>query len=199
VGSLVRTVLSQNTSDVNSDRAYRSLRERFPTWGDVETARTRSIESAIRSGGLARTKARRIRRILEAIREETGALDLGFLRDMETLGVLDYLQSFDGVGPKTAACVALFGLGRGIVPVDTHVHRVIGRLGLVGSPGSRERTFEAVQGLVPPDDALSFHVNLIRLGRSVCRPSGPRCDACPIRRLCDVGSGRRPLGDGTEG
>ena len=193
VGSLVRTILSQNTSDVNSDRAYGSLRERFGSWSDVERASTRSIEAAIRSGGLARTKSERIRRILGVIRERAGKIDLTFLRDMETDAVLDYLESLDGVGPKTAACVALFGLGREVVPVDTHVHRVVGRLGVVGTPASPEKTFEALRGVVPGGASLSFHVNLIRLGRRCCRPSRPDCTSCPLRRLCDAARGRKAL------
>ncbi|MBD3367715.1 MAG: endonuclease III [Candidatus Eisenbacteria bacterium] len=193
VGNLVRTILSQNTSDVNSDRAYASLRERFADWGAVERAPVSTIESAIRSGGLAKTKAARIRRILRSIRETTGSIDLGFLKDMETPEVLEYLGSFDGVGPKTAACVALFGLGREVVPVDTHVHRVVGRTGVVGTPTSPERTFDALEGLAPDGKAFSLHVNLIRLGRRVCRPRVPDCGGCPIRSLCDVGSGRRSL------
>ena len=188
VGSLVRTILSQNTSDVNSDRAYASLRERLPRWSDVERADARSIEAAIRSGGLARTKSKRIRRILGQIRDRSGSLDLGFLRDMETPEVIEHLESFEGVGPKTAACVALFGLGREVVPVDTHVHRIVGRLGIVGAPATPEKTFEALEGLTPDGDALSFHVNLIRLGRRVCRPRVPACPECPIRALCDTGS-----------
>jgi endonuclease-3 len=191
VGSLVRTVLSQNTSDVNSDRAYAALRERYATWPDVERARSRSIEATIRPGGLARTKAGRIKRILAGIRQRTGKLDLTFLKDMETDEILEFLSSFEGVGPKTAACVALFGLGREVVPVDTHVHRVMGRLGVVGAARTPERTFEALRGLAPAGKALSLHVNTITLGRRVCRPARPDCGACPVRRLCETGSGGR--------
>jgi len=184
VGSLVSTVLSQNTTDTNSARAYASLRERFATWGDVARAGRRSIESAIRSGGLARTKAARIKAMLRSIEAARGAIDLEFLRELPTADVLDYLRSFDGVGAKTASCVALFGIGRDVMPVDTHVHRVVGRLGVVGRPRGPEETFAALEGVVPKGKSLSLHVNLIRLGRTVCRPREPRCRECPLRRVC---------------
>jgi endonuclease-3 len=184
VGSLVQTILSQNTTDVNSGRAYLELRERFPHWGEVERASVRTIAAAIRTGGLADVKATRIKMILREIHRETGDLDLDFLRSMATDDIVDYLTHFKGVGAKTAACVALFDLGREVVPVDTHVHRVVGRLGFVGAPGTRDATYEALKPLVPPRRALSLHVNLIRLGRAICRPRSPSCAGCPLRRLC---------------
>jgi endonuclease-3 len=194
IGSLVQTVLSQNTSDLNSSRAYERLREEFSAWGDVARARSSSIAAAIRSGGLANTKAVRIREMLRSIEREKGDLDLGFLRGVPTAEVLRYLTAFKGVGPKTAACVALFALGREVVPVDTHVHRVVGRLGVVGRPRSPEATFDALSGLAPDGKALSLHVNLIRLGRNRCRPRTPLCDGCPVRRSCACGrrSRKRP-------
>ena len=187
IAGLVGTILSQNTTDLNSRRAFKDLRERFPVWPDVESADVRSIESAIRCGGLARTKARRIRGVLRGIRASFGQLDLGFLRRMSDDEVFAYLLSLDGVGVKTAACVALFGLGRDVMPVDTHVHRVVGRLGVVGHPKSRDATFEALKGVVPPGESVSLDVNLIRLGRDLCRPRDPDCAACPVRLDCDFG------------
>jgi endonuclease-3 len=184
VASLVGTILSQNTSDVNSSRAFERLRERFASWQDVANARAASIESAVRSGGLAKTKSRRIREILRSIRSRTGELDLAFLADMSTEDVIEYLMSFDGVGRKTAACVALFELGRDIVPVDTHVHRVISRLGVVGSPRTPEESFDRLRELTPAGRALSLHVNLINLGRELCRPRLPRCSECPLKGCC---------------
>lgn len=191
VGALVQTILSQNTTDLNSGRAYAELTERLPTWGEVRGANVRSIESAIRGGGLARTKARRIKAILSRIEEEVGSIDLGFLRGMETDAVVDYLRRFTGVGSKTAACVALFHLGREIVPVDTHIHRIVGRLGIVGRPRDREATFRALAEAAPVGRSLSLHVNLIRLGRAYCRPRTPLCGACPIREQCRHGRDRR--------
>lgn len=185
IGSLVRTVLSQNTTDANSSRAYMLLRERFPEWEDVAAADSRSVAAAIRVGGLADTKARRIKRMLREIEKDRGELDARFLENMSTESVMDYLRGFEGVGSKTAACVALFELGRDIVPVDTHVHRVIGRLGVLGHPRTRDKTFEALRHTVPAELSLSLHVNLIRLGRTVCRPTAPRCPDCPLRTECD--------------
>jgi endonuclease-3 len=192
VAGLVATILSQNTTDLNSRRAYRALRERFPEWGQVEKADVRSIESAIRSGGLARTKARTIKRVLRGIRSDRGALDLGFLRRMSDDEVLDYLVAIDGVGVKTAACVALFNLGRDVMPVDTHVHRVVGRLGVVGHPKTRDATFRALREAVPPGESLSLHVNTINLGRELCRPRDPECGLCPIAAHCEHAGFRRP-------
>lgn len=184
VASLVATILSQNTSDVNSARAFESLRKRFPGWGEVARARATTIERAIRSGGLARTKSVRIRAILQEIECRTGAIDLGFLADMDTDDVLEYLMGFEGVGRKTAACVALFELRRDVVPVDTHVHRVVARLEVLGRPGSPEQTFDRLRETAPAGRALSLHVNLIRLGRELCRPRQPRCDGCPLSGRC---------------
>ena len=197
LSGLVRTILSQNTTDVNSGRAYLSLRERYPDWGDVERARTRSVEAVIRSGGRARTYAARIRRVLIDIRRSRGALDIGFLRDRSNEEVFDYLLKLDGVGLKTAACVALFDLGRDVMPVDTHVHRVVGRLGVVGHPRTRDATFEALGPFVPEGKGFSLHVNTIRLGKACCRPRIPECGSCPVRRLCEHARGpgaghRRP-------
>jgi endonuclease-3 len=187
IAGLVATILSQNTTDTNSRRAYRALRERFPEWAQVEQANVRSIESTIRSGGLARTKARTIKRVLRDIRSARGKLDLGFLRRMSDDEVLEYLVGIDGVGVKTAACVALFNLGRDVMPVDTHVHRVVGRLGVVGHPKTRDATFRALRDVVPPGESLSLHVNIINLGRELCRPQDPDCAACPIAAHCDYG------------
>ena len=195
VAGLVSTILSQNTTDVNSRRAFQDLRERFPGWVDVESANVRSIESAIRRGGLARTKARRIKQILRDIHATTGKLDLGFLRRMSDDEVFTYLLALDGVGVKTAACVALFDLGRDVMPVDTHVHRVVGRLGVVGHPRTRDAAFEALRIVVPPGESLSLHVNLVRLGRDLCRPRDPGCAACPVRSECDF----RRSGEAAEG
>jgi endonuclease-3 len=194
IGGLVRTVLSQNTTDTNSAEAYARLRERFPGWGEVAAANVRSIEAAIRSGGLARTKAGRIKRMLREIEAREGSLDLGVLRSMPTSEVIEYLLRIDGVGAKTAACVALFDLGRDVMPVDTHVHRVIGRTGVVGTPRTREQTYRALAGLVPDGASLSLHVNLIRLGRELCRPREPRCEECPITSECSHGRRRARRG-----
>ena len=193
VGQLVGTILSQHTTDTSSDAAYVRLRERFGSWDAVEEADRRAIAATIRTAGLARVKARRIKEVLGRIRRERGRIDLGFLKAMPSRAALDYLVGFDGVGPKTAACVLLFGLGRDVMPVDTHVHRVVGRLGIVGHPASREATFAALSDVVPRGKALSLHVNLVRHGRAVCRARSPRCGACVLVRACgSVRQARRP-------
>jgi endonuclease-3 len=197
VGQLVGTILSQHTTDTSSDAAYGRLRERFGSWDAVEEADRRAIAATIRTAGLARVKARRIKEVLGRIRRERGRIDLGFLKAMPSRAALDYLVGFDGVGPKTAACVLLFGLGRDVMPVDTHVHRVVGRLGIVGRPASREATFAALSDVVPPGKALSLHVNLVRHGRAVCRARSPRCGACVLARACGSGGRARQPRSGT--
>jgi endonuclease-3 len=181
---LIATVLSQNTSDANSTRAFASLESTFASWEDAAVARPEALERAIRSGGLARTKARRIRAILRAVREREGRLDLSALRGLGPEAAEARLRGLPGVGPKTRACVLLFGCGLPAFPVDTHVHRVVRRLGLVGDRVSAEAAHEALAPAVPRGRALELHLNLIRLGRELCRPRSPDCAACPLRRKC---------------
>ncbi|MFP4057120.1 MAG: endonuclease III domain-containing protein [Candidatus Brocadiia bacterium] len=194
--SLVQTILSQSTSDRNSGRAFRSLRERFPTWEAALAAGPGEIEAAIRSGGLARQKSVRIHKLLRWVREESGSLDLSPLRQMPTEEVFAALLPLEGVGVKTVAVVLLFACGRDCFAVDTHVHRIVRRLGLVGQKATAEKTFERMRPLVPEGKAHSFHVNLLRLGRTLCRPRGPRCPECPLRRLCDYARQASPRADG---
>jgi endonuclease-3 len=177
-------VLSQNTSDVNRDRAYASLTERFSSWSEVLDANPREVADAIRPGGLADTKAPRIQAILRAIEEREGTLDLGFLHRMNDDEVRDHLMALPGVGPKTAACVLAFSLGRPALPVDTHVHRVAQRLRWVTPRTSAARAHEVMAELVPPSLRVRMHVGLIRLGRQVCKPGRPRCEECPLQDLC---------------
>ena len=181
---LVLTVLSQNTSDVNSGRAYTALRQRFPDWEDVAAAPTRLVADAIRPGGLADTKAPRIQAILEEIRRRQADLDLSWMRRAPDAEVRAYLTSLPGVGPKTAACVLAFALGRPALPVDTHVFRVAGRLGWLPPGTTAAGAHGVLESLVPQEMRVSMHVGLIRLGRQICRPGRPRCEVCPLRRLC---------------
>ncbi len=181
---LVLTVLSQNTSDANSFRAYASLRERFPTWEELAAAHPRQVASAIRSGGLANVKAPRILAILHAIREREGRFDLTFLRSMPDEAVREYLTSLPGVGHKTAAVVMAFSLGRSTLPVDTHVHRVSWRLGLIPPKTSAMWAHQMLEELTPSELRVSLHVGLIRLGRDLCKAGRPRCEACPLNDMC---------------
>jgi endonuclease III len=180
IEELVRTVLSQNTSDANRDVAYRRLRVRFPTWEEVRDAPTEELVDAIRPGGLANIKAPRIQSILRELDEHP---DLGWLATAPRTEALEFLTSLPGVGRKTAACVMIFALGRPEVPVDTHVYRVGGRLGLLREGASFAEAHDEMLRSVDPADAYELHVNLIRHGRTICRPR-PRCDACALRRMC---------------
>ena len=194
---LVATILSQNTNDKNSHRAYTRLRERYPRWEDVTGAPLRGIESAIRSGGMARQKSRRIKEILVRVRTLGDGADLKQLKRMSDDRVLTHLTEFKGVGVKTAACVLLFSLGRDVFPVDTHVHRICNRLGLVDRCKLPEHTFAAMRSQVPPGKAYSFHTNLIRFGRRVCRSNNPSCSVCPLHEECIYPhKGRRTAGVG---
>lgn len=181
---LVATILSQNTNDKNSHRAYTALRARFPTWKMALGAPTARIRSAIRVGGMARQKSRRIQDLLINIRREVGSVSLDHLKKKRTGEIFDLLVSHDGVGAKTAACVLLFALGRDVLPVDTHVHRICGRLGLAPGCTTPDKTFEWMKGLLPKGKAYSFHLNLIRFGRKICRAAVPRCNVCPLFKEC---------------
>lgn len=183
---LVGAILSQNTSDINSDLAFARLRERFPSWRQVAQAPVRSIEAAIRPGGLASIKAPRIRDILRRIRAERGSLSLDFLGGMNDDEARDYLLTLPGVGLKTANVVLLFALGRHVFPVDTHILRVSKRLELIGPRTSADRAHRELAALIPPRRRRGLHLNLIAHGRRVCRAARPRCRACVLHgaRLC---------------
>jgi endonuclease III len=181
---LILTVLSQHTSDVNSQRAFDALRARYPTWDQVVRARDDRVADAIRSGGLANTKAPRIKAILREIRVREGGYGLSWMAGAPDDRVREYLRSLPGVGPKTAAVVMAFSLGRDTLPVDTHVHRVVRRLGLVPETASAERTHDLLEDLVPRGLRVEFHVGLIRLGREICKAPRPRCERCPLADLC---------------
>jgi endonuclease-3 len=181
---LILTVLSQHTSDLNAGRAFEALRDAFPTWEDVVQAKLERVADVIRSGGLANTKAPRIQQILREIRERQGRYDLSFLRRRTDEEAREYLTSLPGVGPKTAAVVMSFSLGRAAMPVDTHVHRVSGRLGLIPAKTSADKAHRLLEDLVPPELRTSLHVGLIRLGREICKAGRPRCEECPLVDLC---------------
>jgi endonuclease-3 len=185
VSELVSTILSQNTNDVNRDVAYDRLTSRLPTWEQVRDADVKVVIEAIRPAGLANQKGPRIQESLRFITEERGELSLDFLGDWPVDEAKSWLTSMKGVGPKTAAIVLLFSLGRPAFPVDTHVHRVAKRLGLIAPQTSREKAHEELERLVSPEDYYAFHLNLIHHGRQVCTSRKPRCQACPLRDLCD--------------
>ena len=178
---LVLTILSQNTSDTNRDVAYAGLKARFDSWPDVRDAPTAEVEESIRRGGLAPTKAPRIQAVL---RELDDPIDLGWLADAPRGEAIPYLTSLPGVGRKTAACVMIFSFDRPEIPVDTHVHRVGGRLGLFRENAPWDEAHDEMLRVTPPEDAYELHVNLIRHGRTLCRPAQPKCPECALRRMC---------------
>jgi endonuclease-3 len=180
VAELVRTVLSQNTNDRNRDVAYVRMRERFPTWEEVRDAPLDDLVEALRPGGLAPSKAPRIQEILARLGDP---LDLDWIENAPRDEAIGYLTGLPGVGRKTAACVLIFTYDRPEIPVDTHVHRVGGRLGLFPPRASFEEAHDEMMAITPPEDAYELHVNLIRHGRAVCRPR-PRCGECALRRMC---------------
>ena len=181
---LVYTILSQHTSDINSERAFKSLRARYESLDDIAAAPTAEIEDAIRSGGLARIKAPRIKAILQQIEEELGSFDLSFLGEMRLDEAKDWLKHLPGVGPKTAAIILCFSLGMPAMPVDTHIYRVSKRLGLIGPKVTAEKAHDILEAKVAPDDVFAFHMYLIRHGRQVCKAQRPRCEGCVLGWAC---------------
>lgn len=184
IGTLVSTILSQNTNDRLRDQALRRLRERFPAWEDVRDAPVEEIVQAVQVSGLGAQKAQRIKAALGRITEERGTLSLDFLREMPVEEARRWLTSFDGVGPKTAAIVLLFALGMPAFPVDTHIHRVSKRLGLIPPSASREKAHDILEAMLPPAVYYPFHLNVIRHGREVCAARKPQCGRCVVRDLC---------------
>ena len=182
---LVSTILSQNTNDINRDRAFTALCARFPSWESVRDASQDEVIQAIRTAGLANQKGPRIQNVLREITAERGNLDLLFLKDMPLEKARSWLTKFHGVGPKTAAIVLQFSLDRPAFPVDTHIYRVTGRTGLRPMKMNVEQAHVHLEKVFKPESYYAAHLNLIRLGREVCHPRKPDCPSCPIRSLCD--------------
>ncbi|HET9590870.1 MAG TPA: endonuclease III [Anaerolineales bacterium] len=195
IDELVSTILSQNTNDLNRDRAFEALRARFGTWEEVRDARTQDVIEAIRPAGLANQKGPRIQQVLRSITEERGSLDLAFLADLSVEEARAWLMRFNGVGPKTAAIVLCFSLGKPAFPVDTHIYRVTGRIGLRPERMTVEQAHPHFENLLPPETYYAAHLNIIRLGREICQARRPRCEVCPIVKLCDYGKRKLEIGD----
>lgn len=185
IDELISTILSQNTNDLNRDRAFTSLCSRFPTWEGVRDAKQEDVINAIRVSGLANQKGPRIQNVLREITAERGGLDLSFLKDMPLEDARAWLTKFHGVGPKTAAIVLQFSLDRPAFPVDTHIYRVTGRIGLRSLKMNVEQAHRHLEKLFKPETYYAAHLNLIRLGREVCHPRKPDCPRCPVRALCE--------------
>jgi len=184
LGAMVQTILSQSTSDTNSGAAYRSLRERFSSWKAAAEADPAEIADAIRMGGLANQKSVRIHDFLHWAKGKFGSYTIDPIRDMEPPEAYDVFCKLHGIGVKTVAVTLLFSCGKDVFPVDTHVNRISRRVGVVPPNSSPEKTHWLMAPHVPRGKAFSLHVNLLGLGREVCR-GNPNCPACPLRRICD--------------
>ncbi len=186
---LISTVLSQNTNDANRDRAFLALKSRFPNWEAVRDANPEIVVDTIRPAGLANQKGPRIQHILKEISNERGALDLDFLASLPVEEAKSWLLKFNGVGPKTAAIVLLFSLSKPAFPVDTHIYRVTGRIGLRAEKLNVEQTHAHLEKLFPPETYFDLHLNLIRLGREICHARKPNCPQCPLQAVCNYFNG----------
>jgi endonuclease-3 len=187
---LVETILSQNTSNKNSEAGYRQLRRRFPTWDQVADAPVEEVERWIRVSGLSRIKAPRIQAILRQVRAERGRISLEFLKKGTVEEAIDYLRHFKGVGPKTIDCLLLFAFGMPVFPVDTHIHRIARRLGWIGPKVSAEKAHEILEPAIPAEDRYEMHVLLIEHGRKTCKAVNPRCEKCVLLDVCPYGKRR---------
>ena len=189
---LIYTVLSQHTSDLNTDRTFADLRAAFPTWKEVIDAPTEAIEESIRRGGLSKVKAPRIQAILREIERQRGEFSIDFLAEMPFDEARRWLLSLPGVGEKTAACVLLFSLGRPALPVDTHVHRVSGRLGLITKKMNADKAHYALESMLDASQVYQFHVDLIEHGRYVCHARKPACRNCVLSDICPSSTEKAP-------
>jgi len=181
---LIQTILSQSTTNVNSHRAFETLKRRFPTWEQARRARVTSIEAAIKSGGLARQKSVRIKQLLNEIYDLRGSLDLSFLATAPLEDAARFLASFKGVGPKTVACTLLFACNHPIFPIDTHIFRIARRLGLIPEKCSDQEAHTLMTAMIPDRRFYEVHVNMIRHGRRICRPQNPLCEQCCLVEYC---------------
>ncbi len=184
VDEMVSTILSQNTNDTNRDRGFMALKERFPTWEDVRDAPPKEVINAIRPAGLANQKGPRIQSALEHLTETQGEITLEFMRDMNVDDAKAWLTSIKGIGPKTAAIILLFAMGKPAFPVDTHVHRVSMRLGLINNKTSADKAHDILEEIVPEKDFYPFHLQMIQHGRQICHARSPECGRCPLQEFC---------------
>lgn len=189
---LVSTILSQNTNDVNRDVAFDALKAHFSTWEAVRDAAEETVIQAIRPAGLANQKGPRIQNVLRQITEIRGELDISFLKDLTPTEATAWLVQFKGVGPKTAAIVLQFSLDLPAFPVDTHIYRITGRLGLRPQKISADQAHPHMESILPPETYYPAHLNIIRLGREICNARKPKCEQCPLSDLCDYFAKNQP-------
>ncbi len=183
VDLLIATILSQNTNDRNSYKAFQNLKTKFGSWEKIADLHLTKLKNTIKIAGLGEQKSRTIKRFLTEMIKSKGRISLDHLKKLKDEEILNELTRHPGIGIKTASCVLLFSLNRNVCPVDTHVHRTLNRIGIVqaASPG---KTFYQILSNIPEGTAHSIHTNLIRLGREICRPSKPQCNVCPLRKIC---------------
>ena len=184
VDLLIATILSQNTNDKNSYKAFQSLKNNFKYWDEVERLTRVQIEMKIKIAGLGKQKSNAIKQFLSSLKKEKGSISLEHLRKKDDRKILDELTSYNGIGLKTASCVLLFSLRRNVCPVDTHVHRTTNRIGIVKT-NTPDKSFDIINNNLPEGVAHSFHTNLIKLGREICRPANPNCSICPLLNVCE--------------
>ncbi|MEO8232902.1 MAG: endonuclease III [Ignavibacteriota bacterium] len=181
--TIIGTILSQNTNDKNSYKAYRNLKDNFKNWDKLAELKPNQIEKYIKVAGLGKQKSKAIYGLLQSLKGKGKAISLDYIKTKTDEEILNELTSYKGVGVKTASCVLLFSLGRNICPVDTHVHRTLNRIGIVKT-NSPEKTFYEILNQIPEGVAHSLHTNLIRLGRELCKPVKPHCYVCPLLKVC---------------
>lgn len=181
--TIIGTILSQNTNDQNSYRAYKNLKDNFKNWDQLAELNPIQIEKLIKVAGLGKQKSKAIYELLQSLKKKQSPISLNHIKNNSDEEILEELTSYKGIGVKTASCVLLFSLNRNICPVDTHVHRTLNRIGVVKT-NIPEKTFYALLNKIPEGDAHSFHTNLIRLGREICKPANPNCTVCPLLKIC---------------
>ncbi|MBI9070737.1 MAG: endonuclease III [Melioribacteraceae bacterium] len=180
---LIATILSQNTNDKNSYKAFQNLKRKYPAWEEALSAKESTIENLVRVAGLGKQKANAIKNLLDDLNSRDEGFSLSHITELSDLNAIEELTKYDGIGVKTASCLLLFALDRNVCPVDTHVFRTVNRLGIV-SEKSRDKTYFILNESFPKDIAHTFHTNLIRLGREVCTPRNPSCGVCPVEKEC---------------
>ncbi len=183
VDLLIATILSQNTNDKNSYKAFTNLKNNYADWESVSKLSTEQLEKEIRVAGLNKQKSKSIKKLLTTLKEEKGEITLDYLEEMKDQEVITELTKFKGIGIKTASCVLLFSMRRNICPVDTHVHRTLNRIGVVNT-STPDKTFKLLNNYLPDKIAHSIHTNLIKLGREICKPTNPKCSICPLLKIC---------------
>lgn len=185
VDELVSTILSQSTSDINRDKGFFALKDRYSDWESVMNAPEKEVIETIRPAGLANQKGPRIQAALRYLVTSQGRISLDFLSELDLDEAVEWLTRIKGVGRKTAAIILLFAFGRPTFPVDTHVHRITGRLGLIGPKVTADKAHDILQNIGEPETFYPFHLNLIRHGREICRAQSPICEKCPLQNECD--------------